>query len=237
MKTFSKQLQIQNTQATPEIVNVNVKEAINQINGNLDSSNLPVNHLVYSSFTPSIRVVTSTATARKLEYNGATQQYRHASRYNDEFGTTWAPLATLDLSTDDWSKGWNNLIDFSTFQDIQLNFNSKEGMLNGCADVDFCHGINIIPDGTPPSLTGYNWWTRWGVFLNGSLIAETGEMAPGRKNVIIPFAVPCGSQNIQIELKWQSITTHALNSPTYTPDPSTLMEMYGARVWCRNTYK
>ena len=82
-----------------------------------------------------------------------------------------------------------------------------------------------------------DWWSRWGVFVNDILIAESGECFPRLENLVIPFSVPVGSQAIRIDLRWKTITTQALNVSGYTSDPTTDLELFGAEIMARNTYR
>ena len=242
MKYFPKENQNQYQQVTPDTVNTNPKGCLNEINGGLGSENMPVGVLTSNSFPDPQRSNLSNSSANIYKMIGATQSYHYASRYNDDFGSNdYDPLHAFDLITEDWNKGWNLLTTIDRFDAIILNFEAQDGMLNGVADINFNHGYNRVREsGEEPNLyfsVGYNWWTRWGVFVNGTLIAESGRLAPGRKNVIIPYSVPCGSQSVTVEIKWQSVTDGDINVAGYTGNPTTPLEMYGARIWCRNTYK
>jgi hypothetical protein len=75
------------------------------------------------------------------------------------------------------------------------------------------------------------------VFINDVLIAESGNCFPRLENLVISFSIPVGSQTIRIDLRWKTITTQALNVSAYTPDPTTDLEIFGAEIMARNTYR
>ena len=55
-----------------------------------------------------------------------------------------------------------------------LDFDAKEGMLTGCAVIDFHHGVDRIvyqsDETTFRIFFGSDWWTGWGVFVNDTLV-------------------------------------------------------------------
>ena len=45
--------------------------------------------------------------------------------------------------------------------------------------------------------------SRWGLFCNDVLIAETGRVYPSLSNLSVPYKIFVGSQPVRLELKWQ----------------------------------
>ena len=75
MKLYPSQLQIQNTLVIPETFNVNVANAIGQINGRLDSQNLPVQSLTNSQFQLPVYTSLSDANLSGFKWSASTQTY------------------------------------------------------------------------------------------------------------------------------------------------------------------
>ena len=74
--------------------------------------------------------------------------------------------------------------------------------------------------------------------MNGQLIADTGKCYPRGENLVIPWKIPIGTQNVNLSVRWQTISTGVLTGAgTFTADPSTYLEIFGAEVWACNTYK
>lgn len=227
---------------TSDVLIANNTTYVSELNGQLDSDNLPNLSLDATKFVDAVCTNQDTSTTKGHKWEGATQAYHQVSRTSMVYGAggdIFEPVATFDLTTDDWNKGWNRLVDITDCDNVFLEFDGKEGMLNGCANINFHHGFNVIHyDGTTAT-TGESWWTRWGVFVNGILVADSGKCYPRGENLVLPFGIPIGTQEIRIELKWMSITTRALNAAFagYSGDPTTPLDIYGASIWARNTWR
>ena len=242
MKLYPSQLQIQNTLVIPETFNVNVANAIGQINGRLDSQNLPVQSLTNSQFQLPVYTSLSDANLFGFKWSASTQTYWEKSRTSMEHSADICiPLLSYNLITEDWNKGWNLVTELPNFQNMYIEDAMQEGMLNGCVRINFRHGCNVVTyEAQPAPLNaevGLDWWTRWGVFVNDVLVAESGECYPQAENIVIPFSTPIGSQNIRIDIRWQTWTSNALSIPSYTNDPTTPLEIFGIGIWVRNTYR
>ena len=55
--------------------------------------------------------------------------------------------------------------------------------------------------------------------------------------LVIPFSVPVGSQNVRIDIRWKTITTNALTVTSIDGNPTTKLEMFGAEILAKNTYR
>jgi len=246
-KKFSKQIQIQNEMVVPNTLNSNPSQLINEINGKLDSQNIPVNSIAESSFSAPVEEDTGTVTEDKFKWTGASQTYYEVNRTQLAHGSAinwFNRITSFDLKTEDWNKGWNKVEELNAnFERLFIFDQMKEGMLTGCARVNFRHGINVVQYGSDPVIsarTGFDWWTRWGVFVNDVLIAESGKVYPRGENLVIPFSVPVGSQQIRIDIRWKTWTNNAIETgdpPLYTGDPTTDLEIWGVGLWARNQYR
>jgi hypothetical protein len=147
-------------------------------------------------------------------------------------------LYNFDLQNNSWSSGWNNLSDIDAdFNDLVLQFDAHNGTLHGCFDINFRHGVDmLLNDASLATAWSNDWWTRWGIFCNDILIAESGRVYPRLENLSIPYKIFVGQQPVKLELRWQTVNTNpedALNVPGATA--YSRMEIYGASIWCCNT--
>lgn len=240
MKSYTDIPLAQNQAAKPENLNNNIEKYINEFNGNLNGNNLPM-YAVQDDHIDGPKPVTSiSGPITGIKADLQTQGYYTIRRSSSFEGGTdvWTPVLTLDLKTDDWSKGWNRLNYFSGFSQFGLNFDSTEGMLVGCATIDWQHGtdnllvnLNEINFSSP---RGHDWTSEWGVFVNDVLVARTGEIPPKRHTTQLPFSIPCGSQNIKVDVRW--ISTISDYNAGGQPHGSTF-SVYSAEIWCRNVYR
>jgi hypothetical protein len=233
----------QNEAAKPQTFNNNIEKVLNEYNGNLNGNNLPV----YSVQTDDI-VDPAPTTGIAGPVSGfrqeLTSQGFYSIRRSSSFeggSDVWTPILQLDLATDDWSKGWNRLAYYSGFNQCLLNFDSREGMLVGCATIDWAHGTDsmVVTAGDDPPISGtstrgHDWKSEWGVFVNDVLVARTGQIPPKRHTSSIPFSIPCGSQNIKVDVRWISIISDY--ATTGKPHGS-VFEVYSAEIWCRNVIR
>lgn len=238
-KTYTKR-PIQRFQAVkPENINDNVEATIQQVNGNLNANNFPVSSLHFDKFAaPTYQDQTSNGNL-VLSYEGATQNYHRVKRWNVQQGglDVWTPLHSIDLQTDNWSSGWNKLVDYGSFDYTYLDFDAQEGMLVGCALIDFMHGYDRIvyqqDETTFRIFYGFDWTTQWAVFVNDTKVAETSWVYAQRITCNLPFKVPVGSQKVKIDLRWRATTSDAVNT-NYQGNPSRPIDIYGAELWVRN---
>ena len=245
-KIFPKYKQTEFQIVTPESVQENFLNVAGEVNGKLDSANAPMNALDYDNFAIPEADTAATANKTTTEWVGQTQKYKEVRRWNWEHGPTptWnEQLMTIDLTSDDWNKGWNDLRGYSGWTSFELEMDTWEGFLVGQANISFHHGWNTITytdeDDNSFSVTaGVDWITQWGVFINGSLVAESGALTTLGKTLVIPFGIGVGTGTVTITIGWRATTTrdlsHAYGSTT-PDDPTTPLEMFGATIWARNT--
>jgi hypothetical protein len=241
-KTFQEKPNHQFGQVKDESVNSTITGILDEWNGNLGSNNLPIGSLVAANFKDGVGAV-GFSLSRKATWTGQGQNYHRVKRWNvAEAGlNVWDVVESIDLGNSNWGKGWNPLENYGTFSENYLDFDAKEGMIIGCAVIDFFHGYNRVVyqdgnDNTFRVFVGQEWWTQWGVFVNDTLVAETSETFPRRETINLPFKVPVGSQKLKIDLRWKSITADAIGT-NYQGNPSTPLEIYGAEIWVRNVYR
>ena len=225
----------------PENVNDNITKTLGEVNGNLNANNMPVDALTFANFKAPVSSDTLANGTSTLKYEAATQDYHRVKRWNtSEAGTDmWVPVTSVDLQTSNWSTGWNPLVDYGSMDYTFLDFDAKEGMLHGCAVIDFHHGVDRIvyqagdPETTFRIFFGSDWTTQWGVFVNDTLVAQTSNIYARRITANIPFQVPVGSQKCKIDLRWRATTSDAIGT-AYQGNPTRPIDIFGAEIWVRN---
>lgn len=239
MKVFTQVGQKNYNQVKPENINDNTRAVIGEYNGRLDGQNFPVDTIDKFKLAPSSKTDTAASDVKRFKFIGQTQDYHFVRRWNTfEAGVNiHLPAYTFDLQNSDWSSGWNNLADIhSDFNKFVLEFDTQSGTLHGCFDINYRHGIDRLLDGSNNDASfGFDWWTRWGIFCNDILIAETGRVYPRLQNLTIPFKIFVGTQPVRLDLRWQTITTNPEDELSVDTNPTSRMEIYGASIWACNT--
>jgi len=239
MKVFTQVGQKNHDQVKPENINDNTRTVVGEYNGRLDGQNFPVDTIDKLKLAPATLTSQSTSNVFGFKHVGQTQDYHFVRRWNTYEGSVniHYPLVAFDLQNNSWSSGWNNLGDIdNAFNDLVLEFEAESGTLNGCFDINFRHGFDIIEDNNQDALPwSKNWWSRWGIFCNDILIAETGRVYPRLANLSIPFKLFVGSQPLKLDLRWQTITTNPVDELSVEDNPISIMEIYGASIWACNT--
>jgi len=242
MKTYTDIPIAQNTMAKPETFNNNFDKYLGEWNGHLNGNNLPV-YSVQSNDVKIANFIQGTAGAVSgTQVELQTQGYYTRRRSSSFEGGTdvWTPILTIDLKTDDWGKGWNRLSYYSGFSTWDLVFDAREGMLVGCATIDWQHGTDTLlcqvgdPAVNFSGARGNDWVSEWGVFVNDVLVARTGYMPPKRHTTELPFSIPCGSQKVKVDVRW--ISSISDYNTTGQPHGSEY-EIYSAEVWVRNVVR
>ena len=246
-KTFTDKPLHQFDQVKYDNVSWNLDKHLDQFNGGLDSNNLPVASVGEAKLVePSPAGSTYSGPVTQWGYTMPSQAYYFTRRAqsSEGGGDIWTPLFEIDLDQDTWSAGFNKLVDLdNNFINFPLLFNAKEGMLVGCATIDWEHGnqvFNVNVGGDPPVNAprgrGNEWWSEWAVFVNNVLVARTGEIFPRRHTTQLPFAVACGSQPVQIDVRCKINTWRVSGSPNLDTT-SMPFKLFGATIWTRNHYR
>jgi len=234
----------QNSMAKPESLNENLQAYVKEFNGDLNGNNLPV----YSLDTTNLKVTTGDVT---LIAGGTTGFYipqstqgfyrKRKSSAFENASDVWTPWLNINLFTDNWTKGWNRLNYYSGWDDYYLDFDAREGILVGCATIDWQHGTDnlLVSIGTDPAINssqprGHDWVSEWGVFVNDVLVARSGFIPPKRHTTSLPFSIPCGSQNIKIDCRW--ITTISDYNTIGAPHGSEFA-IFSSDLWVRNVVR
>lgn len=237
-------------QVKPESLNKNIDAYLSSFNGSLDGHNNPVDSTPSTAFVlPKDSIsLSDTSVGAAVFQRGtsyATQAYYQTRRSSsfEEPTTVWDPVATINLDSGEWTKGFNTLTEIPDFEDFPLTFLAVEGQLVGCATIDWEHGtqvFNVQVSDDPPVFgdrsRGFNWWTEWGVFVNNILVARSGLIYPRRHTTQIPFTIPVGSQSVTIDVRFITITTRAAGTPILEVISSDF-NIFSAEIWVRNEYR
>jgi hypothetical protein len=232
----------------PDTVNKNIEAYIGEFNGKLNGLNMPVNSVTIQKLKlPQPEEAFVSGPVTKFNSVGSTQGYHFTRRSGTKESNLdiWTPLTTVNLKTDNWTRGWNDIALLNNWESFPMQFEAKEGMLVGCATIDWHHGTDMIEVTTDAGSTrvqgGFQWWSEWGVFVNDVLVARSGFIYPKRHTTQLPFSIPCGSQPISITVKWISNTGNLQAASGYTVSTAkphgTVFDIFGATIWCRNNYR
>lgn len=231
----------QNHQAKTDTFNKNIEKYLGEFNGNLDGNNMPVDALTSDELQLPVVPQSdySSGDIHKLSSRVPTQAYYDTRGFEWETTDVWTPIHTIDLTADNWRRGWNKLEDHGPFGPWPLEFVAREGMLVGCATIDWHHGANRVLYSGDPNFTawiGGDWWSEWAVFVNGVLVGRSGWIYPRRHTTSIPFSIPTGSVPVKIDVRFRT-NSFTGNNSILLSDPSTPFDIFGAEIWARNVYR
>jgi len=240
MKQWKEIPVLRNSAAQPSQLNVNLGKTLDEYNGGLNGLNMPVHAVTDAHMKPPDVGSISSGAVDKFNVSLPSQAYHFTKIDNRNVGGTdiWTPLLQLNLLTDNWSKGWNRLSDYSPFKEFSVEFDALEGSLVGCVTIDWGHGTDVIrksEDGFTISVNaGYTWWTEWAVFVNDVIVSRSGQIPPRRHTTQLPFNVPIGSQQVDVRVKFMTN-----NSIEIALDNShgTELDVFSATCWVRNVYR
>ena len=224
----------------PEVFNVNGPTVINELNGGLDSNNLPVKSIETTHIAGSLPYTDISGPVSGKYAPLQTQGYYWKRRSSSFEGGTdvWTPITTIDLKVDDWSRGWNKLSNLQGWDAFDLQITSLDGAFVGCANIDWQHGTDTLVCDLDGEFTvnprGNDWWTEWAVFANDVLIARSGKIPPKRHTTSLPFTIPVGSNDITVDIRWASNISDY--NTTGEPHGSELL-IFSAETWVRNNYR
>ena len=144
---------------------------------------------------------------------------------------------TYATNSNDWAPGWNKLSDYIALG-VYLKLPTRDGMVKGAAmvDVEFYYGDASIY-GLGSALTGAEWRYELGVFLDGKLIARTGEFGPRRHTHHLNFAFPSANRNSTIDVRWRGKYDGAGTSQAYGWVSDSNIKFLNTSLWVLNRYR
>jgi hypothetical protein len=241
-KTFTDKPLHQFDQVKTDNITANLDKYLDEFNGGLDSNNMPVERITQDHIKLPTNPGATGGPVIKNSIIFETQAYHETYRtYNQSGGASdiYDPVLVVDPDSDFWSAGFNRLAELDTaggFDNFPLQFDAKEGMLIGCAVVDWEHGNDVYDVTAGPRGRGNGWWTELQVYVNNVGVVRTGRIYPRRHTTQIPFAVPCGSQPIQIDVRVKLNNWFVAGAPSLQGH-ATEFKVFSARIWCRNQYR
>jgi hypothetical protein len=124
-----------------------------------------------------------------------------------------------------------------------MDFDAKEGMVKGAWTCSIQRGSgyanNIVA--SVDEWAGRKWGLELGVFLNGNLIARTGERGAGHHTYHLPFHFPVGNSACEIRTAIRIETdsdaqdwfvANGLDGFAYPP-----VRLFSTGLWVRNVYR
>ena len=246
-KTFTDKPLHQFQQVKTDNITANLDKHLDEFNGGLDSNNLPVKRISRQNIKLPQNRQAFVGSIIKNKILFQTQGYFETYRTYEQDGGAldiYDPVLVVDPSQDFWQAGFNRLAELDTsggFDNFPLQFDAREGMLIGCAVVDWEHGNDVyqVDDGGGifvPRGRGNDWWSELQVYVNNVGVARTGRIYPRRHTTQIPFAVACGSQPVQIDVRIKWNNWKAQDAPSLDGH-ATDFKIFSARIWCRNQFR
>jgi len=235
-KTFTDKPLHQFDQVKTDNITANVDKALDELNGRLDSNNMPVDSVGKDQLKlPANSPLNVAGPINQFGTIFPTQAYYQT--YTNPAADIYTPVTSVDLDADTWSAGFNTIPELDSGLDgFPLRFDAREGMLIGCATIDWEHGNNVFDVAAGARGRGNDWWTEWQVYVNNVSVARTGNIMPRRHTTQLPFAIACGTQPVTIDVRCKINTWWAAGMPSLDVT-STDFKIFSATIWCRNQFR
>lgn len=238
-------------QAKEEDFNSEIMGAVQEFNGQLDGHQLPLNQITAAHLKQ------PTSSIQYLNYDGTYSSYMTTQSYHQTEHSVGANLARLEFNNNLWNgpNAWIRLRDVLIDDGVnvggaQLTFNALEGMLVGCAVIDFFfdageYEYTVSQGGT--SLTAYRlvgydepYSIEWGVFIDDVCVSQSGLIWPRRMTLNLPFNAPVSSKLCKIDIRFKINFKDTLVDSTlagYDLIREQGMQYNGGNLWVRNQYR
>jgi hypothetical protein len=237
-------------QAKEEDFNSEIMGSVQELNGQLDAHQLPLQQITAAKIkqpVSSIQYASIDGTYTSYMTTQSYSQTEHIIQSN--------VLARLEYDNRLWNgpSAWIRLRDvlLDDFVDVggaQLTFNALEGMLVGCAVIDFFFDPGEYKYTTSePALTAYrligydnDYSIEWGVFIDDVCVSQSGSIWPRRMTLNLPFNAPTSSKLCKIDIRFKISFRDNLPESTqsgYTVEREQGMQYQGGNLWVRNQYR
>jgi hypothetical protein len=253
-RTYTTKSILPGGQVKDDDFNSEVQSSLQEFNGSLDQHQLPLHSISHTNLAQPTKSTTY------LSQNGTYSCYMTTQSYHE---TQFTPNQTaVEMIWDDtlysgysWIKLQDleieKLVSPASTGGAELIFNSLEGMIAGCAVIDFTwfagglHKQVFDPAAESWSQYGLNSTIEWGVFVDDVLVSKSGAIWPRRMTLNLPFNSPVSSKPLKVDIRFriQFIDPFALQGE-YDPTKVQIdVELYqkltynGGCLWSRNQYR
>jgi len=246
-RTYTTRTILDGGQVKEEDFNSEVQGALQEFNGQLDGHQLPLNSIT------EVQLKQPTTSTNWSSLDGTYSSYMVSQGYHQSEFTQGQTVVKMDYNNQLYAGfSWIKLQALETqlgaaVGGAQITFNALEGMLAGCAVIDFnwfSGEAKVTNDvGTNYFLYGSGQVIEWGVFVDNVLVSKSGYIWPRRMTLNLPYSTPISSKPVTVDIRFRvqfldpasvatyseygSITIEALQSMTYK----------GGCLWARNEYR
>ena len=247
MKTFTQRKIRDGQTVQADDINDEAAPLYAELNGTLGQENMPVGSVSNADFTLPARTtgmdygVTSTQFPTQTFYQTSnTAGALTTGTYGGNPYSLQAPAASWNWGNSP-EGGW--FYPLHTIDGTRMDFDAKEGMVKGAWTCSIQRGSgyanNIVA--SVDEWSGRKWGLELGVFLNGNLIARTGERGAGHHTYHLPFHFPVGNSACEIRTAIRIETdsdaqdwfvANALDGFAYPP-----VRLFSTGLWVRNVYR
>lgn len=236
-------------QAKEEDFNSEIMGAVQELNGQLDAHQLPLNQITNGN------IKQPTSSIQYASVDGTYSSYMTTQSYSQTEHTVGNTLARLEFNNILWSgpNAWIRLRDVLLDDAVnvggaQLTFNALEGMLVGCAVIDFFFDAGEYKFTTSaPALTAYRliafdepYYIEWGVFIDDVCVSQSGFVWPRRMTLNLPFNAPISSKLCKIDIRFKIAFKDNLAESAqsgYAVEREQGLQYNGGNLWVRNEYR
>lgn len=232
-------------QAKVEDFNSEIMGAVQEFNGQLDGHQLPLQQITAS------HIKQPTASTQYINMDGTYSTYMTTQSYHQSEHTVGNTFARLEYNNVLWQGGnaWIRLRDVLVDDSVnlggaQLTFNALEGMLVGCAVIDFFFDpgeyefTNNV--GTADRLIAFDeeYYIEWGVFIDDVCVSQSGLIWPRRMTLNLPFNAPVSSKLCKVDIRFKIVFADTVDFPAgFNIFREQGMQYNGGNLWVRNQYR
>lgn len=235
-------------QAKEEDFNSEIMGAVQELNGQLDGHQLPLQQITAT------HIKQPTSSTQYINIDGTYSTYMTTQSYHQSEHTVGNTFARLEYKNDLWQGGnsWIRLRDVLIDDSVnvggaQLTFNALEGMLAGNAVIDFFfdpgeYEVFIAQVGTVDRLIAFDepYYIEWGVFIDDVCVSQSGLIWPRRMTLNLPFNAPVSSKLCKVDIRFKigfADTVNLFTQVGYTLFREQGMQYNGGNLWVRNQYR
>ena len=229
-RTYTTRTLLDKGQVKEEDFNSEVQGALQEFNGQLDGHQLPINTIKNTHLK---QPTTSTDYA---SLDGTYSSYMTTQGYHQ---SEWVQgESAISIQYNNTLYAGNGWIRLSSLQSqygsdkggAQITFDALEGMLAGCAVIDFnwfageAKKHNEV--GTNYYLYGLDQTIEWGVFVDNVLVSKSGNIWPRRMTLNLPYSVPISSKPVTVDIRFRLTFLDPASVASYSEYGTITVEQY-----------